>query len=164
MSLISKVEENKYTISKICSKTKEVTGIQTNEAPTKCILHLLEENNEQLDKIIYIASSEVINHMRVVNEENTTTESYFKNSIKKYCKLHSLHEPEFEAVNEPKDMSEDKSEDMGKMLKDIIEKINKDDNVYIDTTGGRRDYVNILHNHVVHQLYLCKHYHPYLFF
>ena len=82
MSLIGKdPKENKYKISKICLKTKEVTGIQTNEAPTKCILHLLDENNEQLDKIIYIASKEVVNEKRS-KRRNITTENYFVNCIK----------------------------------------------------------------------------------
>lgn len=147
MSLISKVEENKYTISKICSKTKEVTGIQTNEAPTKCILHLLEENNEQLDKIIYIASDKVINDMRVVNEENTTTKSYFINSIKKYCKLHSLHEPEFEPVKVLGDPN-----DVSGIIEGLIDRIDtkqeqkkqEKHNVYIDITGGLRNNINII--------------------
>ena len=144
MSLIRIVEESKYTTSKICSKTKEVTGIQTNEAPTKCILHLLNENNGQLDKIIYIASTEVIKNKIVVNGENTTTESYFINSIKEYCKLHSLHEPEFEPVKvlgDPNDVSE--------ILKGIIERIDinqekKKHDIYIDITGGLRNYTNII--------------------
>lgn len=145
MSLIGKdPKENKYKISKICSKTKEVTGIQTNEAPTKCILHLLDENNEQLDKIIYIASKEVVNEKKEVNGENITTENYFVNCIKEYCKQHSLHEPKFEPVdasNDPNNIKE--------ILKGLIEKIdtkqeNDKHNIYIDITGGLRNSVNII--------------------
>lgn len=136
MKLEIEIEDISYSLQCFGLKQKEVSGFQTNEAATKCLLHILNEKNETLDKIIYIATEDVLSKLHKINL--LTTSKYFEETISEYCKNESLAQPSFESVKYTGKGS------MSDIISKIIVQLNHADKVYIDTTGGFRDSVSII--------------------
>ena len=101
------------------SNIGEFKGINSNDAPTKYILKSLKNSNQTLNQIVCI-----------VTEQSKNDISIYKDTVTEYCKELNVTPPTIESV--PYDGN-------SATIKSITEKLNPEDNVYIDTTGGLRD-------------------------
>lgn len=137
----------KYEYKDEGEKEYTIEAIQTNEAATKFYIEWLRNRNEHLDKIVYLASEEVRVNKRIIekgdktfwtiNEETEngiTTEEYYKNIIQDFAGNDKL---EFIAVDYG-------SDGITSSLDEIAKNLEEGDVVYLDTTGGKRDYGNSL--------------------
>lgn len=137
----------KYEYKDEGKKEYAIEAIQTNEAATKFYIEWLRNRNEHLDKIVYLASEEVRVNKRIIekgdktfwtiNEETEngiTTEEYYKNIIQDFAGNDKL---EFIAVDYG-------SDGITSSLDEIAKNLEEGDVVYLDTTGGKRDYGNSL--------------------
>ena len=101
------------------SNIGEFKGINSNDAPTKYILKSLKNSNQTLNQIVCI-----------VTEQSKNDISIYKDTVTEYCKELNVTPPTIESV--PYDGN-------SATIKSITEKLNPEDNIYIDTTGGLRD-------------------------
>lgn len=103
----------------------QFTGINSSDAPTKYILKYIDNNNSILDEIICIVTEQSKNNL-----EN------YKELLSKYCTENEISSPKITDILYSANTSE--------TIKSITENIHKDDNIFIDTTGGFRDISYIL--------------------
>lgn len=132
LSKINRIEENVYK-----SDIGDIKSTITNETGVKYYIEKLNKEEKKLDSIIYIATKEVIEDK--ISDNINTTETYFKSIISDYSKKKFGYVPKFIPINyNILDLKFDVP------LSNIINNINKDDNIYIDTTGGARNTTYLL--------------------
>ncbi len=155
LSLISSVV-NEYDYFWIDNEPKHIKGIQTNEAATKFFLWYLNCRGEKLDKILYMASSEVKEEKKIkydrdkkkisveCGEDSISTESFYIERILEYCAENGY-------CNNGKNIEFIPVEINGARIpQKLIDEINRLEEsgeqiyVYLDTTGGQRDDINRL--------------------
>lgn len=112
--------------SKLCGyKSDEgiIEGINTNDAPAKYIIKKLHTERKQLDEIICIKT----------NEAEKAYEAY-SSMIGDFCCELQCDKPEIFSVN-----GNFEGTDIERTVKDVLSYIEKDDSIYLDTTGGARN-------------------------
>ena len=119
-------------------------GIQTNQAPVKCILdRALYEDHIPVTLLINLYSPECeTEHAPYVNElgeeDRRTDECYFVDSIVEYCENSGIPCPDFERI--PYDM-----DNPANSLDELIGLLNMPGAIVdIDTTGGLRDAATLI--------------------
>lgn len=117
MVLFLSVSQNRGESVYSSDTVGEVTGIYTNDAPTK---YFLKKYNG-LSEIICITS-----------EKAKESFSNYKNMVFSYCSELKIPNPKINEI----DFREG---NLSESLNDVIKNINKEDIVYIDTTGGFRN-------------------------
>ncbi len=142
---------------------KTIQSRQTNETAAKCLRLMLAKKNETIDKIICILSQAARDDIQR-GADGLTAYEYFKKSVKnevseKYIaqkKLFRKKEPVPNQNNIPTDNdlikfveivtydADGNEKSMGTLLGELCNEINKDDVVYIDTTGGPRTVLNLI--------------------
>lgn len=100
-------------------------GINSSDAPTKYILKYIDSHANILNKIICI-----------VTEQSKKNLENYKEVVSKYCIENKISMPKIKDVLYSSNTSE--------TIKSITENLQKDDNIFIDTTGGFRDANYIL--------------------
>lgn len=111
------------TESDYSSDIGKIKGTYTNDAPVKYILKFLNNQKKNLDKII----------CTVTGEAESAFEKYIE-TVNKFCIENNYSIPEIIKVKSSFDSS-----DMALTVKEMLDYINKDDKIYIDTTGGARN-------------------------
>lgn len=101
-------------------------GVNSSDAPSKYILQYAHSNGNTLDEIICIVTEE--------SKEKSLDE--YKNLISRYCGDKDISAPQIKDILYSNNISQS--------IKSITENIGKDDNIFIDTTGGFRDISYIL--------------------
>lgn len=107
-------EENTFS-----SNIGEFKGINSSDAPVKYILKLLSNSNQTLDQILCI-----------VTQQSKEQISVYKDTVTEYCRELNVTPPTIEGISYDGNST---------TIKNVTEKLNPEDNVYIDTTGGFRD-------------------------
>jgi len=155
LSIVKSISKVNYNC-RIDGIDSKIEGIQTNEAAAKFFIEMLNSNNNRLDKIIcmttteaseefYIdASGKVIyidkdlkeSPLKINPSDKYTTISFFEKRIKSYCKEKGIRNPRFSYIEIKEEI----------IPSDLINEIenNKNPNIYLDTTGGRRSDINRL--------------------
>ena len=104
-----------------------VEGVQSNEAPTKYAIMRLKQmgynTQKPLDEVLCLLTPEV---------KDGTFELLYKEPIEDYCRDNALMTPVFTIIDTQT------SEDTGSLLRKVIEHINDDDEIVLETTGGPR--------------------------
>lgn len=101
-------------------------GVNSSDAPSEYILQYAHSNGNTLDEIICIVTEE--------SKEKSLDE--YKNLISRYCGDKDISAPQIKDILYSNNISQS--------IKSITENIEKDDNIFIDTTGGFRDISYIL--------------------
>ncbi|MDR1643217.1 MAG: hypothetical protein LBT59_26280, partial [Clostridiales bacterium] len=104
--------------------------MQSNEAPTKHIIKTLKSSNDNLDEILYLSTDAVT---AIDANHGISPKTRFKNSIEEYCVSIGAKVPHMNPFEYDADLNL-----FEQSLKKLLDELNKDDNVYIDATGGRR--------------------------
>ena len=119
----------------LCEETIAVK--QTNLAALNCLHSMLKSNNETIDKIIAVCSSEVIKQ-NLIFLENQTTWQYFTKQVSEILEKDDTIIPVY-------DFYEDQSlKSVGTLIAEICSEISHGDTIYIDTTGGQRTHTNTI--------------------
>lgn len=110
---------------------------QTNLAALTCLHSMLKSNNETIDKIIAVCSSEVKkNPMDFLDGQ--TTWQYFSKQVSEILEKDDTIIP-------VDDFYENQSlKSVGTLIADICTEISRGDTIYIDTTGGQRTHTNTI--------------------
>ena len=104
-----------------------IRGRYTNEAPVKYLLSSIYEDAPETDCTIIIA---------VTTPEAQEAFVAFRKTIRRYCQRNNYTNLSIESITYDKNF--------GTVIAEIINRVKKEDRVYIDTTGGFRDSVYIL--------------------
>lgn len=103
-----------------------IRGRYTNEAPVKYLLGYIYKETSGVDCTI----------IAVTTPEAQEAFIAFRKTIRRYCKRNNYSNLSIESI------TYDKS--FGTVIAEIVNRVKKEDHVYIDTTGGFRDSVYIL--------------------
>ena len=103
-----------------------IRGRYTNEAPVKYLLNSIYKSVSRTDCTI----------IAVTTPEAQEAFIAFRNTIRRYCKRNNYSNLSIESITYDKNF--------GSVIAEIINRVKKEDRVYIDTTGGFRDSVYIL--------------------
>lgn len=119
-----------------------LTGIQTNEAATKYVIALLQEQGVLLDKIIMLCTKEV-REVRFPFFGNMTTLEFYKSSILTFMKSKGVQQDE--ELFAPLEFNPNENDNVNEILKplkgliDITVGPNEDEKrIFFDSTGGTR--------------------------
>ncbi len=124
-------------------------GIQANEAPVKCLLHLAHQEENDVKKVIYLCPDELfkkciptkkINYLKTFKDckkKAISVKDFFDIRVTEFCTQNNITEPEFISLPyEPSKPAES--------LIEISNYLQGSYEVSIDLTGGRRDAVILL--------------------
>ncbi|MBP1565084.1 MAG: hypothetical protein J6A58_04930 [Oscillospiraceae bacterium] len=111
------------------SDNGEFKGLFSNDAPTKYVIDFLIRQNKTLDKILCIKTKKSY-------EESY---SHFEKMVKDFCDEKGVLTPNIVLIS-----SHHASTDMAQTIQQILENVDKDDKIYIDTTGGARNAAYLL--------------------
>lgn len=103
-----------------------IRGRYTNEAPVKYLLNSIYKGVSGTDCTI----------IAVTTPEAQEAFIAFRKTIRRYCKRNNYSNISIESITYDKNF--------GTVIAEIINRVKKEDHVYIDTTGGFRDSVYIL--------------------
>ena len=103
-----------------------IRGRYTNEAPVKYLLGSIYKGSLDTDCMI----------IAVTTPEAQEAFVAFRKTIRRYCQRNNYANLSIESITYDKNF--------GTVIAEIINKVKKEDRVYIDTTGGFRDSVYIL--------------------
>lgn len=127
-----KATEEEYIFS-----NKKYKGIQTNDAPIRCLLDLARENDEPVTKILCIVTKEV--YSTPFDDKGTTVFQRFEDLVKNI-------EPTVKVIPLPYDFSDkenlekkDAPDRAVAVYQKIAKELKGENNVYVDFTGGMRD-------------------------
>ena len=111
------------TESDYSSDMGKIKGTYTNDAPVKYILKFLNNQGKNLNKIL----------CAVTNEAESAFEKYTE-TVVDFCTENNYSIPEIIKVK-----SNFSSSDMALTVKKMLEYIDRNDRIYLDTTGGSRN-------------------------
>lgn len=103
-----------------------IRGRYTNEAPVKYLLNLIYKGVPETSCTI----------IAVTTPEAQEAFVAFRKTIRRYCKRNNYSDLSIKSITYDKNF--------GTVIAEIINRVKKEDRVYIDTTGGFRDSVYIL--------------------
>lgn len=106
----------------------EVTGLQTNEAPIKVLMHL-HPDIEEVIAIVTTGADKPLPHL-----DGKSSYAYLVEQIN----------AEYPELSFFKIESEDRMDFSGALLPEILRRVDSDDVIYLETTGGFRDTVTDL--------------------
>ena len=134
-------KDNTYTYNTngLCS-SDVIEAKHTNEPVLKLLHSILKDKNEKIDKIIPILSYEVEN--KPGKADDTITSYHFFNDLVKEVLNESNTEKILDPVRDYKD--ESTLRETGAVIDDICKRITSNDNIYIDTSGGKRTSADML--------------------
>ena len=134
-------KDNTYTYNTngLCS-SDVIEAKHTNEPVLKLLHSILKDKNEKIDKIIPILSYEVEN--KPGKADDTITSYHFFSDLVKEVLNESNTEKILDPVRDYKD--ESTLRETGAVIDDICKRITSDDNIYIDTSGGKRTSADML--------------------
>lgn len=135
LTFLSKINSINEFVYK--SDIGDIRSTINNETGVKYFINKLKKEGKKLDSIIYVATKEV--RETTISDNINTSESYFKKVISTYSKNEFGYVPQFIAIDYNMEC-----ENFNKPLINIIKNINKDDNIFIDTTGGARNTTYLL--------------------
>lgn len=145
------IEMNQYTYE----NGKKYFGIQTNDAPMRCLFDLAAEddkgtknnNHPWIDQILVICSDQVLNIR--TGKSNKTSFEYFEDMVHDLQREYGYgedHKVSIQKINYDKDQNESPDEKAARIYQEISECLNHEgdalpdeQNIYIDYTGGFRD-------------------------
>ncbi len=131
--------EYKYETNGLCS-SDVIEAKHTNEPVLKLLHSILKDKNEKIDKIIPILSYEVEN--KPGKADDTITSYHFFSDLVKEVLNESNTEKILDPVRDYKD--ESTLRETGAVIDDICKRITSNDNIYIDTSGGKRTSADML--------------------
>ncbi|MGN0691687.1 MAG: TM1812 family CRISPR-associated protein [Oscillospiraceae bacterium] len=137
-----KAKINGFSAKEILGEDITIYGLQTNETAIKCLDLMLKRENKAIDKIICILSNDARN-TPLSSEEDSPAEGYtaFRYLKEVGCKDISPA-PEFREILTYNDDRTNRTS--GELLAEICSEIGSDDTVYIDTTGGPRNALDLI--------------------
>ena len=127
--------ETSFATNGLCGE-QVIVSRQTNETAVKCLDMMLKEKNETLDRIICILSEKAYADVSA-GSDGLSAYNYLKDV--RCCKLNS--KPEFVEIFDFDSSGALKSE--GAIISELCEHIGNN-TVYIDTTGGPRNALNLI--------------------
>lgn len=131
-----RAEEKDYTYQIADGRTIQCRGLQTNEAPVKCLLDCYRP----VEKVLCMVSEQAREARRIEPCVGVSAYDYFVAGVTRFCRKgrkHPLRVPEFVPIDYQTDRA---SRSMGQLL----EQLQTGDEVYMDVTGGGRDAMFLL--------------------
>lgn len=140
-------KEKEYFFESDEEKLEGIVGEQTNEAPVKYLMKEIKKANEEEKVEILCVTSKNVVATKI--EEDKIWYEVFQKRIENYCEENQYTKPEFRAI--PYDYEENtlqKISDRKQMALQVWKKlsqfIKKGDEIYIDYTGGLRDFTMLI--------------------
>lgn len=131
-----RAEEKDYTYQTADGRIIQCRGLQTNEAPVKCLLDCYRP----VEKVLCMVSEQARKERRSEPCLGVRAYDFFVAGVTRFCqegRKHPLRVPEFVPIDYQTDRA---SLSMGQLL----EQLQTGDEVYMDVTGGGRDAMFLL--------------------
>lgn len=145
-SMINYSDKTKFSV---VGSDDVIYGMQTNEAGIKYVMKQLYDQGQQLDRMICLCSEDVMNKKETVIIDGETYELTTINYLEKIITEKAKEEIGYDKPAVQFVKLEIKKKEFESKISEIMSKVNAEDNVYIDTTGGFRDaviYIQLIMN------------------